>query len=242
MMLFHTPKKEIEPPLIKMNNIPVEVVDDFVYLGITLNKHLSWKPHINKISNKIAKVNGVLAKLKSFIPTKTLLTIYQSLIACHFNYGILLWGKQVDQISKMQKKSIRLITKAKYNAHTDPILKALALQKISDIRLTQELSFYCKFTKKTLPPYFLANFIKISERSRRRTLLHLPRFRHEYFRHNLRYSIAETINNCEASLIDKFSTHSWDSIKKQVKKQQISSYLTDCLVPNCYICGRNGTA
>jgi hypothetical protein len=46
-----------------MNNTPLAVVDDFVYLGITLNKNLSWKPHTQKIAAKISKINGVLSRL-----------------------------------------------------------------------------------------------------------------------------------------------------------------------------------
>jgi hypothetical protein len=79
-----------------MNGTKLEVVDNFVYLGITLNKHLSWKPHVNKISSKISKVNGVLNKLKKLVPSKTLILIYKSLIACHLNYRILLWGNQAN--------------------------------------------------------------------------------------------------------------------------------------------------
>ena len=48
-------------------------------------------------------------------------------------YGLLLWGNQVEQVSKLPKKSIRLITGSEYLAHSEPLLKALELQKIEDL-------------------------------------------------------------------------------------------------------------
>ena len=49
-------------------------------------------------------------------------------------YGLLLWGNQVEQISKLQKKSIRLITGSEYLAHSEPLFKELELLKIEDLK------------------------------------------------------------------------------------------------------------
>jgi hypothetical protein len=48
MMIFHPPNKQVVAPNLLMNNTPLEIVDNFVYLGITINKNLSWKPHTQK--------------------------------------------------------------------------------------------------------------------------------------------------------------------------------------------------
>ena len=221
-----------------MNGTKLEVVDNFVYLGITLNKHLSWKPHVDKISNKISKVNGVLNKLKKIVPLKTLTLIYKSLIVCHLNYGILLWGNQTNQIAQLQKKSVRIITRSKYNAHTDPIFRTLKIQKVEDIKTLKQLSFFHKFLHKTLPPYFDDNYIKISQNSSRRLLLHIPRFRHEYFRNNLRYCITSNINKTDQNILRRLSTHSWESTKTLIIEKQIAEYATECTKPTCYVCGR----
>jgi len=238
-MIFHPPNKIVNIPKLVMNNLPLEMVDNFVYLGITLNKSLSWKPHTHKIASKISKVNGILAKLKNMVPSRILLTIYNSLIACHLNYGILLWGKQIDQITKLQKKSMRLILNQKYNAHTEPIFKQLRLQKVSDIRIMQEVIFFYKFVKKSLPSFFSTDFIEISTTSTRRVLLHLPRFRHEYFRQSLRYTISSTINSTPSSIIDKCFTHSLSSLKNYIKNSQITQYSAVCNLEHCYVCNGN---
>ena len=40
MTIFHTSHREVTYPRIKINNSSVEVVDEFKYLGIFINKHL----------------------------------------------------------------------------------------------------------------------------------------------------------------------------------------------------------
>ena len=66
-MIFHNKNKPIDhSPIININNIPVNRVTDFNFLGITLDEQLTWKSHINKISAKISKSIGILYKLKHF--------------------------------------------------------------------------------------------------------------------------------------------------------------------------------
>ena len=58
-MLFN---KRRTPPVINfsINNRDIDRVAQFTFLGIILDENLSWKNHINMISNKLSKINGVL--------------------------------------------------------------------------------------------------------------------------------------------------------------------------------------
>ena len=50
-------------------------VDEFNYLGIILHERLTWKNHINIVTNKIAKVSGILNRLKHIFPQNVLLSL-----------------------------------------------------------------------------------------------------------------------------------------------------------------------
>ena len=91
-MLFHMPQKYIQKPTLNIGKSLLECVDCFNFLGIHFDKHLSWNEHIHTISNKITKTIRILNKLKHHIPLNILLTIYNTLILPHINYGILSWG------------------------------------------------------------------------------------------------------------------------------------------------------
>ena len=72
-----------------LNNIKIEQVSNFTFLGIILDTSLSWKYHTKMIAIKISKIIGILHKLKYIFPKEILLILYKSLIVPHLNYGLL---------------------------------------------------------------------------------------------------------------------------------------------------------
>ena len=44
------------------------------YLGVLMDKNLSWKHHVEHVLSKISKTIGMLSKLRHFVPKYTLLT------------------------------------------------------------------------------------------------------------------------------------------------------------------------
>ena len=68
------------------------------YLGILIDKNLTWQHHIDAFSLKISKTVGLLAKLRHFVPRQILLKIYQSLIYPYIT-GLAAWAKQRRHIS-----------------------------------------------------------------------------------------------------------------------------------------------
>ena len=38
------------------------------YLGVLIDKHLSWKTHIDSLCNKISRNVGVISKLRHYLP------------------------------------------------------------------------------------------------------------------------------------------------------------------------------
>ena len=116
-----------------MNNIPIDIVPHFNYLGITLDEHLSWKTHVAMVTGKLSKINGILNRLKYIYPPHVLLTIYKSFFVPHINYGSLVWGQNFNSISKLQKKVIRTVTRSNYIAHSEPLLKEFNLLSVKNI-------------------------------------------------------------------------------------------------------------
>ena len=107
MTVFHTPQRIVKYPPITINDTTVEVVDDFKFLGIMLNKHLKWTTHTDMIANKISKYIGVLSRLKHTLQSRILITLYNTLILPHFYYGLPLWGHHTSRLHKLQKRALR---------------------------------------------------------------------------------------------------------------------------------------
>ena len=131
-MIFHHKQRNIENliPQLNLNEQIIERVTDFDFLGLTIDQHLTWNGHVQKISNKISRSLGTMCKLKRFLPQNILKILYNSLILPHLHYCILSWGFKSDRIFKLQKRNVRIITCSKYNAHTEPLLKRLICSKL----------------------------------------------------------------------------------------------------------------
>ena len=50
-------KKEIPSFSLKLGNTNIEKVDDFNYLGLTVDTHLNWKIHTEQVANSCSKKN-----------------------------------------------------------------------------------------------------------------------------------------------------------------------------------------
>ena len=120
----------------------------------TLDNHLNWNAHINKIFGKISRITGILNKIKVFLPSHILKNIYSSVILCQLNYGILVWGLNYKRICKLQERVMRIITCSKYNAHSEPLFKQL---KFQDMQKLQERKSYYRLVHRQLPSYFNYN-------------------------------------------------------------------------------------
>ena len=81
-MLFHYHQCNVNSliPKLAINSEPIERVTECNFLGLTIDGHLSWPPHIQKISNKISRTIKIMCQLR-FLPTHILKLIYTSYFA-----------------------------------------------------------------------------------------------------------------------------------------------------------------
>ena len=82
-MLFHSKRKAVNYPNLLINNINIENVAEFNFLGIQLGQNLKWKTHQNHVSLKLTKIIGILNRLKHELPLPILKTIYNTLFLPH---------------------------------------------------------------------------------------------------------------------------------------------------------------
>jgi len=242
-MLFGPPQKRQVNITLKIHGVEIEKLTSFNFLGIVVDQHLNWKDHINHIALKINRANSILRRLKNLLPCNILLLIYQAIINSHLNYGILAWGFNLSRITKLQKRSIRLVSGAKYNAHTEPIFKYNQVLKVEDIFSLRNLLLYYRIKNDLAPAYFVRYLIVAQEQhhynTRRRLsqTLPCPRSNKVMSTKCTRFSLVNTVNNTPADITSNMSM-SEISFKKLCKKYFTNNYKTQCLVQNCYICNR----
>ena len=68
-MTFQRTNKNVQMLTLKIDNINIEQVKEFNFLGLIIYTNLNWKRHTEKISNACSKKIGILSKLKHVITT-----------------------------------------------------------------------------------------------------------------------------------------------------------------------------
>ena len=134
------------------------------FLGMNVDNHMSWCQQYNHLRTKLSRAIYIMNCAKHLLPTTCLTLLYYSLFYSHLTYGMLLWGNSMvesnqNKIIKLQKKAVRIVGKARYNANTDPIFANLKLLKVKDIIQLENVKYMYQITHRSLPKPLLDTFI-----------------------------------------------------------------------------------
>lgn len=80
-------------PTVMVNSDTLEEVESVKFLGIHLDKELTWNDHIDSLCSKISSGIYVLRELAKHCSFNVLLMAYYGIIFPHLSYGIIIWGK-----------------------------------------------------------------------------------------------------------------------------------------------------
>ena len=112
-------------------SIPLERKNYVKYLGVLIDSNLSWRYHIDHISSKTRKGIGIIARLRHFVPSNTLIRIYRSLIEPYISYGLTAWGQAancyLNKVLILQKRALRLIYFSDCRAHAIPLFVSASI-------------------------------------------------------------------------------------------------------------------
>jgi hypothetical protein len=157
------PPHSDEPILIDNMNVPRVAFVKF--LGVCIDQHVSWSEHITHVSAKIARSIGVITRIAALLPSKTLLSLYYSLVYPYLSYGNVVWASnyktRLGRLLILQKRVVRVLARAPFNAHTSALFQDLGILRIDQINFYQVAEFMYRYTYNQLPMSF-SNYFKSS--------------------------------------------------------------------------------
>ena len=132
------------------------------FLGIILDNKLKWNHHIKHVKTKLSSSLYAIRMAKNILASHQLKTVYNSLFQPYIDYGIILWGtatkKVIHPIQILQKRAIRLVAKANYNEHCNPLFKQINVLNIPDTHQLHVNRFMYQYHNNTLPDSLLSMF------------------------------------------------------------------------------------
>ena len=131
-----------------LNNEVIPRVESFKFLGVVICSNLSWKNHINLISNKISKSLGIINRLKLIFSQNILKNLYYSLIYPYLNYCLLAWGNcsktHLRCLTRCQNSFVRIYLNLNRFEHISEYFKIINILTIDQLFVIKSMLFLYK--------------------------------------------------------------------------------------------------
>ena len=126
-------------PSVTLNNIALPQTNDAKYLGIYLDRRLTWKSHIftkrKALGIKLRSLYPLLGP-KSKLSLSNKILLYKAILKPIWTYGLQLWGtasnSNIEIIQRFQSKVLRLIAKAPRCVTNEQLHRDLKLPTVRD--------------------------------------------------------------------------------------------------------------
>ena len=132
------------------------------FLGIWIDDTLSFSVHIQKLKAKLNSGLYALSTCNKIVKIQIRKLIYRSLFESHLRFGSVISGAAnptlLEQISVLQRKAVRHVARAKYNAHADVLFKSYQFLKYDDLVHLSQCNFMRLYSNKQLPKYLFNMF------------------------------------------------------------------------------------
>ena len=155
-VIFRSPWKRLDSiPRLKLSGQILTPSKWVKYLGVYLDEHLNWKQHVSTIATKLRRANGAISKIRHYVPTKTLLSVYHAIFASHFRYAAQTWAlcdnTVTHRIQTLQNTAIRLITFNGPRVSANPLLADLKLLNVFDHVKVMNIAYLHRYFNANLP-------------------------------------------------------------------------------------------
>ena len=222
-------RKKLTLPLIKIGQFKIHEIDKTKFLGVYLDKHLTFEPHVNYISRKLSRSIGILYRLCNFLPYDVLKLLYNRIIYTYLMYGI--EYRHVDnksvlnKIIVLQKRAIRVINNLPFNEHTNEYFKSSEILKLNDIYNCQIGTYFYNTIHNRIDPVLSDNLRLQSDihshNTRNSNKYVIRRYQCKKSQNNIQYKGVKLWNSLPSSII---SERNFSTFKKKLKSLFISSY------------------
>lgn len=105
----------------------IERVDVYEYLGLLVDCGLKFKQHAERVLKTVSRFLGLIYRLRHFLPTSTLLSLYFAHVQSHLLYLLPVWGassaNMTAKIQSVQSRVLKIIYQKPVLTRTNHLFK-----------------------------------------------------------------------------------------------------------------------
>lgn len=196
---------------LRIENNDIETVDEIMFLGVKIDRQLTWSSHIKYLLEKITPELNILKQLQKFLSKETLLKIYKTVIFSNIVHCCTIWCSPkdkafIEKLSKEQRNAVCIISNEKFSNIS---FRGLNLMPVEDFFKFKKLVLLFKILYNVSPAYKYLNDFQcedqISTRETRNSSdckLQVPVARTEYYKQSFKISSASLWNSLPESVTE----------------------------------------
>ena len=219
LILFGTKKtvKKFQNINIHIDGCKLEIVDEFKYLGVILDKHLTWGPQLENVKTKILRNFHVLRRTRPFIDKNIAIVLYNTMVQSYLDYCNVVWlnlnSRQVKQLQTLQNRALRLVLNVDNRYHRRNLYDELNIDCI-DVRVKKSLLILIFKMIHHIVPEAICTRISFKENlynlRNHKCILNLDKPRSSFIKNSSLYNAIKLFNTLPESLrtendINKFT-------------------------------------
>ena len=109
---------------------------------------------------------GILSKVKVYLNTSALCSLYYALFHCHIQYGIITWSSTyktyLKKLATLQNKAVKIVGNGTWNDRATPYYAKLKILKLQDLVKLETAAFVYNYKSGQLPPTFQNYFTALN--------------------------------------------------------------------------------
>jgi hypothetical protein len=163
-------------PQLKINYVQFPQSDEVKYLGLHLDRRLTWHKHIftkgKQLGLTLSKMHWLLGRKSQLSATNKLL-LYKTIPKPMWTYGIQLWGtastSNIEILKRFQSKVLRIIVDAPWYVPNSLIRRDLSCPTVKDE--IRRYSSHYDDRLRTHPNHLAVNLLRLPDNRRLRRFL-----------------------------------------------------------------------
>lgn len=197
---------------IKIDSHIIKTCKTKKFLGVQINRQLTWSDHIESLLKKIRQELNDLKQMRKFLSEEAALKIYNTAIFPHLEYCCTIWCSSIrkDLIKKLsneQKRAVSIISNEKVTNISSTHFHDLNFMPVKNFLKFKKLMLLFKILNiKESPEYkYLNDFKWVDQISTKKTrnsnkcILYVPMARTEYLKNSFKVSSASLWNSLPVS-------------------------------------------
>mgnify|MGYP000940316211 CR=1 FL=1 len=221
---------------VKVANTTIPPTKSVKYLGVHLDKNLTYEAHVQCVLGKLAKHVSVVMRLRHFCESSLAIRYYNIYMKPIIQYGLLVYGctrkSKLKDIFLLQKKVLRIIFFKNRRYPSDELFERSRIMNVYDLYVCELLKYAVHSTRgkidENVESLFTHKSSSIFTRSVSTNMFHVPQLGLEVHRQSLKYRGTLLLNHllkkkllpadyekCESRELSKSLRNIQDRIKSE---------------------------